>query len=643
VKKRPILLAADLFCGAGGTSSGLLAACKANNIELQLIAINHWDVAIATHQVNHAYAKHLCQSIDNVDPRKLVPKGRLNVLIAGPECTHHSNARGGRPMSDQSRASAWHILRWAEALYIENILIENVKEFRSWGPLGANGRPIKKLKGQLYLNFIAALKALGYRVEDKVLNAADFGDPTTRERLFIIARRGNRPIVWPRPTHAAPKAESAQGQMFKKDKMKPWRTAREIIDWQLEGKSIFTRKRPLAPKTLDRIAAGLRKFGGANAEPFLLMLYGTGTARSVDRPFPTVTANGTHVGLVEPDPFVMRLNRPNDPSRSVDSPMATVTAQSSDFGLVEPFIVGAGGPVYAAKPRGVDQPLNTVMTENHAALVEPFMLEIDHQSSGDSVQSVDVPVSTVTTKARHCLVEPFLVPFFGERDGQNPRCHSVDDPLPAVTGHGAGGLVEPFLITVNHGDDDATSSERRAHSLDVPLGTLTTSPSKGLVEPFIIDVNHGGGNQSRSQSIEEPLKTVTTKRNKAVIEPFVLGQFGERRCRSVDKPLATITTTSRGVGLVEPFLTKYNGTAKAQSVNEPLDTVTTKDRFGLVETSQGTYRLDIRFRMLEPHELAAAQGLAGYKFTGKKCDVVKQIGNAVPKGLATSLCAELIQ
>lgn len=573
MKKRQILLAADLFCGAGGTSSGLLAACKANDIDLQLIAINHWDVAIATHQANHAYAKHLCESMDNVDPRKLVPKGRLNVLIAGPECTHHSNARGGRPMNDQSRASAWHILRWAEALYIENILIENVKEFRSWGPLGATGRPIKKLRGQLYLNFIAALKALGYRVEDKVLNAADYGDPTTRERLFIIARRGNRPIIWPRPTHAAPKEASAQGQMFKQDKMKPWRTAREIIDWKLVGKSIFTRKRPLAPKTLDRIAAGLRKFGGANAEPFLLMLYGTGTVRSIDRPLPTVTAHGTHVGLIEP--FMLGQQSGGSP-RSVGDPVPTI-ATGGAISLIEPFIIGAGGPVYGAKPRSVDQPLNTVMTENHAGVVEPFILEVAHGKSkgkdGGRAQAVDQPLKTVTTKRGKAL-------------------------------------VESFMLNIDH-----QSSGDSVRSVDEPVSTITTKARACLVEPFLVEVAHGNGKEKNGNN---------------------------RRVASLNEP-AKAVTTSNNQGLVEPFLVEYYGTNKANSVHEPLDTVTTKQRFGLVETDHGTFQLDIRFRMLEPHELAAAQGLAGYKFTGNKCDIVRQIGNAVPKGLATSLCAELIQ
>lgn len=558
-----------MFCGAGGTSSGLLEACEKMGIRLNLIAINHWPIAIDTHKANHDYAQHYCDQIDNVNPRKLVPSGRLHVLVASPECTHHSNARGGRPMSEQSRASAWHVLRWAEALYIENILVENVREFRSWGPLGANGRPILRLKGELYIQFLNSLRALGYRVEDRVLNAADYGDPTTRERLFIIARRGPRRIIWPARTHAPAKAVSKQDSIFD-DSIKPWRTAREVIDWSIPGHSIFERKRPLAPKTLARIAAGLRKFGGANAEPFLIILRRHADAIGLDVPLPTITAKGNHIGLVQPfligqqsgaeprninepvptiatkgavalvEPFVMHLNRERDPSRSVSEPMQTVTAQSADFGLVEPFV-----------------------------------LNIDHQGgNGDQVRSIDEPLNTVTTKARACLIEPFIVPQFSEREGQVPRCHSVNDPLPAVTGHGAGALIEPFLIDVNHGNGgDKHADNRRAQSLDEPLGTFTTKRAKALIDPFLV---------------------------------------------------------------------KYNRTGSAHSLDDPLDTISTRDRFGLVETETGTVRIDIRFRMLEPHELAAAQGFKNYKFKGKKTEIVKQIGNAVPHGLATALSMELI-
>src|SRR5574341_390255 len=191
------LKAADLYCGAGGTSSGLVAACRELGVDLDLLAINHWEIAIETHSANHPYAKHICKSIEQVDPRKVVPSGRLHGLIASPECTHHSIARGGRPINDQFRVSAWHILRWVEVLRVETVLIENVREFQNWGPVGVNGRPIQRLKGETYHAFLSALRSLDYSVEDRVLNAAYYGDATTRERLFIIARRGRKPIRWP--------------------------------------------------------------------------------------------------------------------------------------------------------------------------------------------------------------------------------------------------------------------------------------------------------------------------------------------------------------------------------------------------------------------------------------------------------------
>ena len=474
--------AADLFCGGGGTSTGLWQACQELGAKLELLAINHWNVAISTHKANHPHAAHRCEEMDNVDPRKAVPGGRLNLLVASPECTHHSNARGGKPMSDQRRSSAWHILRWAEALYIDSIIIENVREFKTWGPIGENGRPLKSKRGQTYHAFLEALRSLGYTVEDRILNAANYGDPTTRERLFIMARRGGRKIVWPEQTHGS-------DPLF--GRLKPWRSAREIIDWNIPGESIFSRKRPLAPATLARIEAGLRKFGGRGAEPFLVILRNHADARSLDNPVPTVTAGGQHLGLCEP------------------------------------FVLG--------------------------------------QQSGASPRSVDAPLPTIAADGAISLVEPFLIPFFGEREGQTPRTHSVGDPLPTVTSHGAGALVEPFIMPVNHGAKD-----------------------------------------HRSYSLENPMPTVTT----------------------VD-----------AWGFVEPFLVKYNGTAKARPISELLDTVTTKDRFGLIETENGPMRLDIRFRMLRPHELAQAMSFGGqYKFSGNREEQVKQIGNAVPVRLAQALC-----
>lgn len=393
--------AVDLYCGAGGTSTGLSESCKELNLKLKLLAINHWDLAIETHSANHPDAKHLLSSVDNVDPRKAIPSGYLRILIASPECTHHSNARGGKPMSDQSRASGWIIVRWAEALYIEDILIENVKEFMSWGPLGKDGRPMKSKKGEMFKAFIEALRSLGYNVDYKVLNAANYGDPQTRERLFIIARRGRKKIEWPTPTHSPTGGTSLFG------KTKKWAPARNIIDWSIEGKSIFNRKKPLADTTLARIVAGLQKFGGKNAEPFLVVLRNHCGPRSLKKPLPTLTTGG-NMGLCQP--FLLPVNHGKDKrTHSLDKPMPTVTTVDDPLtsittkerhALVEPFILGQQSQ---AKPRSVNKPLPTVASAGAIALVEPYIVR--HGDHG-SEHSVDDPMPTVTTKDNYALVEP---------------------------------------------------------------------------------------------------------------------------------------------------------------------------------------------------------------------------------------------
>ncbi len=283
-----ILHCADLFCGAGGTSTGIMQAAEALGKRTDLLAVNHWPVSVNTHELNHPGVRHLCESLENIGPAKAVPGGRLNLLAASPECTHHSIAAGGRPRNEQSRATAWHVCRWASDLRVDNILIENVREFQNWGPLGANGKPMKSRKGETFKAFLNALRSMGFNVDSRVLNAADYGDPTSRHRLIVLARRG-KPVVWPDVTHGK------SGDLFG---LKPYRTAREIIDWDVKGKSIFRRSKPLSPNTVRRIAAGLKKFGGANAEPFLVMLYGMNDARSVDRPapWPSPRTSGTFLG-----------------------------------------------------------------------------------------------------------------------------------------------------------------------------------------------------------------------------------------------------------------------------------------------------------------------------------------------------------
>jgi DNA (cytosine-5)-methyltransferase 1 len=215
------ILAADLFCGAGGTSTGLLRAAELLNRRVELTAVNHWDRAIETHSANHPGANHFCQSLADLDPKRAVPGGKLDLLVASPECTHHSVARGGKPVNDQSRASAYCVHRWCAALDVKRVLIENVPEFQSWGPLGTNGKPLASKKGVLFEAFVNTMKAMGYRVEWRVLNAADYGGATTRRRLFIQAAKGKVPIHWPARTHEPAPTPGLFGETLTK-----WRAAR---------------------------------------------------------------------------------------------------------------------------------------------------------------------------------------------------------------------------------------------------------------------------------------------------------------------------------------------------------------------------------------------------------------------------------
>ncbi len=522
-----VFRAADLFCGAGGASTGLVRACEAFGVRLDLLAVNHWPIAVETHTLNHPQVRHLCESVERIDPRAVVPSGRLHLLLAGPECTHFSTARGGRPVNPQSRASAWHILKWAQELYIDTILIENVPEFRTWGPIGANNKPLKSRKGETYRAFLAALCSLGYVVEDRILNAADYGDPTTRRRLFIMARRGKHQVRWPAPTHSRSGGRTLFGAT------KRWRPAREVIDWSVAGKSIFNRKKPLRPATIARILAGLEKFGGPELQPFLVVLRNNQAGQSIDGPLPTLTTSGANVGVCQ----------------------------------------------------------------------------------------------------------PFLVPFYGERQGQVPRTHSVAEPVPVIpaTGDGKFGIVEPFLLQQQSGGVP--------RSVEDPAPTIAGRGAQALVQSFLVDAAFGRGEARRARSLDEPVGTLPGSNRFALAQPFVISAGGPKcPARPVSAPLGTVLTRAHRA-VVEPFLTKYNRTATgAYSVEEPIDTISTRDRFGLVQPVIDGYVLDIHFRMLQPHELAAATSFPKtYVFQGTREDVVKQIGNAWPGELARALSSVVVE
>lgn len=428
--------AVDLFAGAGGTSTGLALAAAALGRPVELTAVNHWDIAVETHAANHPWANHYCAQIDSLDPRKIV-RSRVDLLVASPECTHHSNARGGRPMSDQSRATAWCVVRWADALQPRAILVENVQEFRTWGPLTTRGRPMRSRAGETYEAWLQALRSLGYRVAARVLCAADFGDPTTRRRLFVIAWRGRGDAPWALASHARGGGRDLFGELA------PWRPAREVIDWTLPGASIFERKRPLAANTLARIAEGLRCFGGDAAEPFLAILTHGARVRSVDDPFPTVTgANRGELALVEP--FVLQ-QQSGGVARPVSAPMPTLAAKGA-VSLVEPFLVPRYGERATQTPRthSVSDPMPTVPATCQHGLVEPFLLAPLGIGRGNAHRSCDLPLGTVlATRGGGHIVQPFMVRYHGTGGAE-----SIERPVPTITARDRFGLVEPVRLDI---------------------------------------------------------------------------------------------------------------------------------------------------------------------------------------------------
>ena len=426
-------LVVDLFAGGGGASVALEAALG-RPVD---IAINHSATALAVHRANHPQTRHLDADIWEVRPRDVTNGRRVAVLWASPDCTHFSVAKGDVPRDQGIRSLADVVVHWARDVRPEVIFLENVQEFRGWGPLGADGRPDKSRMGETFRRWKRDLEQLGYVVDHRVLDASLYGAPTRRRRLFLVARCDGRPIVWPEPTHGP-------GRL-------PLHTAAECIDWSLPCPSIFERKRPLAEKTLWRIAQGIWRFVLGNASPFIVQVN-----------------HGRWEPRVEP----------------VSEPLSTVTAARRGHAVVAPTLVQTGygeRPGQTPRAPGLDKPLGTCVAggQKHA-LVAAFIAR--HFGGPRPVIGSECgsPLPTVTATDHHSLAAVALAKFRGT-DPSRPGSGSVEEPLPTIS---AGGIhvaeVRAFL-TAYYGNGGP------GQALNEPARTITTKHRLGLVTVSGID------------------------------------------------------------------------------------------------------------------------------------------------------------
>lgn len=585
---------ADLFCGAGGSSTGAQQAIEAMGREMDLVCVNHWDLAIETHKRMHPAARHYCQDVASARPIECVPGGHLDLLMASPTCTYHSRARGGRPTSDQQRMDPWHVVTWLTELTVDRLIIENVPEYEDWGPVDPRtGKPIKSKKGVYHAEWVATLDRIGFDYAWRFLNCADYGDATTRRRYFGLGRRrkGRKivPVRWPEPTHTKEPRHDLLAPLQK------WRPARECIDWSLKGRSIFGRKHPLAPRTIQRIYAGAVRFNWP--EPFLVVLRQHMSARSIDLPLPAVVANGTHIGLATP------------------------------------ILVGNGGAQYAGKPKSVEDPLNTVLTQDRRGIAEPFVVSAAHSGTTGRASYVwrpDEPLRTIKTSQEFGVVEPFLIGQHGER-----RERSVDAPARTITSIDRQALVQPFVLS--------QASGGAPRSVSSPFPTFTTGGRQGegtaLIAPY-----YGDGSGKNCKAIDDPLDTVTTHDRFGMVVP-VTHAGGGPISRRIDDPLPTLTTSKGGhlAFITASFGERDGQLPRTHDLQMPMPTIPAQGSVRMAQGVEGDAepQFDILFRMLHWRELARAMSFSDaecdYEFAGTKTQITKQIGNAVPVRTARAL------
>ena len=527
-------------------------------------------------------------------------------------CKHFSRAKGGKPVEKGIRSLAWIVCKWAEQVRPRVICLENVREFSEWSPLvprlvclecgwkGTEGQavlmrvrrrcphcesrrlketldlvPDPQKKGVTFRRFVARLKNLGYEVEWRNMDAADYGAPTHRRRLFLVARCDGQPIEWPNPSHG-------KG-------LKPYRTAAECIDWNIECPSIFDRKRPLAEKTMRRIALGIHRYVLTASKPFVVQLaHGEGKS-----------------------------GRWGAGSNSIDDPLGTIHSGGGNHAVVNPVLQKVDGDVQS-----------------------PFVVQTSHTGTtgrGAYVWSPEDPVRTISQRGEFGIVTPVLSKFHGAKSTNDSRCKQLELPFNTLDTQPRFALLTPHLVTVGHGE--RPGQDARAATLEKPLGTITSKGHHALVSAFL--AKHFGG--MVGVEVETPLPTTTTKgcQTQLVAANLIHLNHGGKQWSDMSDPMWTVMSGGTHAALVYSFLTRFFGQSIGQSLNEPAPTANSCNKTGLVTVvidGELFVIVDIGMRMLTPRELARAQGMPDtYILTGTKTSQVARIGNSVCPPIAAAI------
>ena len=472
-------LIVDNFAGGGGASTGIELA-TGYSVD---IAINHDPEAIKMHKANHPNTKHYCENVWAVDPVKACKGHPVALAWFSPDCKHFSKAKGGKPKDKNIRGLAWVACRGAGLVRPRVIMLENVEEFKTWGPLGRRHHPIKAKQGKTFEKFVQQLTDLGYEVEFRELVAADYGAPTMRKRFFMIARCDGKPIVWPEPTHAPADSDEVKAGL-----LKPYVGAYTQLDFSLPCPSIFDTSeeikekygiravRPLAPKTMERIARGLKKFVLDNPEPFIVPIgYGERKGQAprvhdIEKPLPTIVGSGKHY-LCEPTlaPY-MGTNTTNHPGGNCKDPIHTITTGNQHC-LISPTLIQYHSETAQGEVRGqtIEDPIMTVDGSNRYGLVTSFIQKYyggNYQGNGSDIKE---PLHTITTLERNAMCAVNLIQMNNHCDGRD-----VKEPIPTITaGDGHFGEVRAFLIKYY--------GQGIGQDIKAPLDTVTAQDRFGLV------------------------------------------------------------------------------------------------------------------------------------------------------------------